>query len=180
MVLFSKMLTDGKGYSSMMNTNNIVIYPGTFDPITNGHVDLIERALRLFDNVCVAVAENIHKKTAFSLATRVELVQTVLADYPQVDVCGFSRLLTEFAIQRGANVIMRGLRAISDFEYEFQLAGMNRQLAPQLETVFLTPAEQHTYISSTLVKEISSLGGDVSMFVPVAVVGALNSLLKAR
>lgn len=159
-----------------MSNKNIVIYPGTFDPITNGHVDLIQRALRLFDGVCVAIAENINKKTAFSLTDRLELVTTVLAGYPEVEVCSFTKLLTEFARQRGINVIMRGLRAVSDFEYEFQLASMNRQLTPDIETVFLTPAEQYTYLSSTLVKEVAMLGGDVSRFVDPVVVSALKAL----
>jgi len=158
-----------------MSKKNIIIYPGTFDPITNGHVDLIQRALRLFDGVCVAIAESINKKTAFPLATRLELATTVLAAYPKVEVCGFSNLLTEFAKQRGVNVIMRGLRAISDFEYEFQLASINRQLAPDIETVFLMPAEQYTYLSSTLIKEVAVLGGDVSRFVDPVVASALKS-----
>jgi len=159
-----------------MSKKRIVIYPGTFDPITNGHVDLIQRALHLFDGVCVAIAENVNKKTVFPLTTRLELAASVLAAYPQVEVCSFNNLLVEFAKQRGVNVIMRGLRAISDVDYEFQLASMNRQLMPDIETVFLTPTEQYTYLSSTLVKEVAVLGGDVSKFVDPVIVSALKNL----
>jgi len=152
------------------------IYPGTFDPITNGHVDLIQRASRLFSKLIVAVAENPDKQSLFPLNKRVELAEAVLANQPRVEVCGFTQLLIDFTKQCGATVIVRGLRAVSDFEYEFQLAGMNRQLAPDIETVFLTPAEQYAYLSSTLVKEVAKLGGDVAPFIHPTVVSALKSL----
>ncbi len=151
----------------------IVLYPGTFDPITNGHLDLIERASRLFDHVVVAVAGSSSKKTLFTLDQRVDLVSQVVANIGNVEVCGFNGLLVDFAKQKNAEALMRGLRAVSDFEYEFQLANMNRRLAPQLESVFLTPSEQHSFISSTLVKEVAALGGDVTDFVPALVKDAL-------
>lgn len=149
------------------------IYPGTFDPITHGHSDLVQRAARLFDKVIVAVAANPVKKPAFALEERVRLARLVLADLKNVEVCGFDTLLADYARARGAQVILRGLRAVSDFEHEFQLAGMNRRLAPQVETLFLTPAEQYAYISSSLVREIAALGGDVSGFVHEGVRAAL-------
>ena len=142
------------------------IYPGTFDPITNGHLDLIARASRLYYKVVVAVAVNRGKTPLFSLDERVALVKAVTLEFPNVQVIGFGNLLVECAKQQGANVILRGLRAVSDFEYEFQLAGMNRRLAPELETVFLTPAEQYEFISSSMIREIAQLNGDVSCFVP--------------
>ena len=155
-----------------------VIYPGTFDPITNGHLDLVERAGGLFDEVIVAIAESANKKTAFSLSERVKLAETVLVGLPRVKVIGFNTLLYKFAEQQQAKIILRGLRVVSDFEYEFQLASMNRRIAPKIETVFLTPAEQHAFISSTLVKEIASFGGDVSQFVPPVVSAALREKYK--
>jgi len=158
----------------LMNKKNIAVYPGTFDPITNGHTDIIERAIGLFDRVIVAIAENKNKKTVFSLQRRIDLATAVLNKHASVAVYGFSNLLTEFACQHEASVIVRGLRAVSDFEYEFQLAAMNRRLAPNIETVFLTPTEQYAYISSTLVKEISFLGGDVTAFVHPEVQSALS------
>ncbi|HQV21832.1 MAG TPA: pantetheine-phosphate adenylyltransferase, partial [Agitococcus sp.] len=142
-----------------------VIYPGTFDPITNGHKDLVERASRLFDEVVVAVAAGYHKKPLFDLNERVELVRQVTAHLPNVKVCGFSQLLAKFVQEQRATAVLRGLRAVSDFEYEFQLANMNRQLVEDFETVFLTPSENLSFISSTLVREIARLGGDVSKFV---------------
>lgn len=145
------------------------IYPGTFDPITNGHLDIIARASNLYNKVIVAVAVNKGKTPLFSLDERVALVREVTPEFPNVEVIGFDNLLVDCARQLGANVILRGLRAVSDFEYEFQLAGMNRRLAPQLETVFLTPAEQYEFISSTMIREIAQLKGDVSCFVPDAV-----------
>ena len=157
--------------------NTIAIYPGTFDPVTNGHTDLVQRATRLFDQVIVAVAKGGSKEPVFPLQQRVLLVQEVLADMPGVKVCSFDTLLVDFMKEQGAGVILRGLRAVSDFEYEFQLAGMNRQLSPEVETVFLTPAEHYAYISSSLVREIASLGGDVSRFVHPKVVAALTSRL---
>ena len=155
-----------------------VVYPGTFDPITNGHIDLVERASRLFDRVIVAVAVNPDKGTAFPIETRVTLAREVLAHVANVEVCSFDNLLVDFVRQKEAGVILRGLRAVSDFEYEFQLAGMNRHLAPNVETLFLTPAEQYAYISSSLVREISSLGGDVTPFVHRKVVAALHDLIN--
>jgi len=143
-----------------------VIYPGTFDPITNGHKDLVERAARLFDEVVVAVAASEKKKPLFSLEERVALAQEVVAHLPNVRVVGFDKLLSFFVDDMDANVVLRGLRAVSDFEYEFQLANMNRQLNRDFETVFLTPSEHLSFISSSLVREIAILGGDVSQFVP--------------
>ena len=142
------------------------IYPGTFDPITNGHLDLIARATRLYDQVIVAVAVNRGKAPLFSLDERVTIIKEVTPEFANVQVIGFDNLLVDCAREHGANVILRGLRAVSDFEYEFQLAGMNRRLAPQLETVFLTPAEQYEFISSSMIREIAQLNGDVSYFVP--------------
>lgn len=150
------------------------IYPGTFDPITNGHTDLVERASRLFDKVIVSVAAVSGKNPVFNLDERVALAKDVLASLPNVEVCGFNILLVDFMREKGASVILRGLRAVSDFEYEFQLASMNRNLNPDIETMFLTPAEQYTYISSSLVREIASLGADVSPFVHEKVVAALK------
>lgn len=151
-----------------------VVYPGTFDPITNGHRDLIERAALRFDCVIVAVAGSTSKSTTFPMDERVALAREVLADIEGVEVSGFDGLLVDFARQRGAGVILRGLRAVSDFEYEFQLASMNRRLAPGVETMFLTPAEQYAFLSSSLVREIAALGGDVSPFVHPAVEAALR------
>ena len=154
--------------------NITAIYPGTFDPITNGHSDLIQRASRLFDKVIVAVAAVSGKQPVFTLEERVSLAKSVLTSYPNIEVCGFDTLLVNFMEEKGASVILRGLRAVSDFEYEFQLASMNRNLKPDIETLFLTPAEQYTYISSSLVREIASLGGDISPFVHENVVAALK------
>jgi len=142
------------------------MYPGTFDPVTNGHLDIIARAARLYQKVIVAVAVNSNKSPLFDMAVRVELLQKVTAGFDNVVIVGFDNLLVDCAKERGADVILRGLRAISDFEYEFQLAGMNRRLSPELETMFLTPAEQYEFISSSMIKEIARLGGDVSSFVP--------------
>lgn len=150
------------------------VYPGTFDPITNGHTDLVDRASQLFDKVIVAVAANPGKAPFFPLAQRIELAQTSLSQYEAVQVIGFDGLLVEFARLQKAKVLLRGLRAVSDFEYEFQLANMNRKLAPDIETLFLTPAEDFAYISSSLVREIALLGGDVSAFVPEKVGAALR------
>jgi len=151
-----------------------VVYPGTFDPITNGHSDLIARASKLFGKVIVAIAVNPGKNPAFDLQQRVELAQLVLREIENVEVRAFDNLLVDFVMQCNAGVILRGLRAVSDFEYEFQLAGMNRRLAPTVETLFLTPAEQFAFISSGLVREIASLGGDVSEFVHPQVQSALS------
>jgi len=144
----------------------IAIYPGTFDPVTNGHLDLIARASKLYAQIIVAVAVNKGKNPLFSLEERVGLAQAVTQEFANVRVIGFDNLLVDCAKQHGADVILRGLRAVSDFEYEFQLAGMNRRLAPELETVFLTPAEQYEFISSSMIREIAQLNGDVSSFVP--------------
>ncbi len=146
--------------------NITAIYPGTFDPITNGHLDLIARASRVYARVIVAIAVNRDKSPLLSIDERVELVKQVTTEYNNVDVIGFDTLLVECARKYGADVILRGLRAVSDFEYEFQLAGMNRRLSPDLETMFLTPAEQYEFISSSMIREIAKLGGDVSSFVP--------------
>lgn len=154
------------------------IYPGTFDPITRGHSDLVCRAARLFERVIVAVAASTSKQTVFDAEERQRMARTVLAEYPNVEVCTFDGLLVEFARRQGASVILRGLRAVSDFEYEFQLAGMNRKLAPDIETLFLTPAEQYTYISSRLVREIATLGGDVTDFVHPQVMAELLNKLR--
>ena len=152
----------------------IAIYPGTFDPITNGHTDLVQRASKLFGKVIVAVAANQNKHPFLTLRERVDLAKDILAQHQNVRVIGFDNLLAEFAVQQKANIILRGLRAVSDFEFEFQLANMNRRLAPQLETMFLTPAEQYSYISSSLVREIAMLGGNVAPFVHTKVAAALR------
>ena len=154
------------------------IYPGTFDPITLGHSDLVARATRLFEGVIVAVAGSTAKQTVFSLDERLHMARETLAEHPSVEVCSFDGLLVEFARAKGATVILRGLRAVSDFEYEFQLAGMNRKLAADIETMFLTPAEQYTYISSSLVREIAALGGDVAPFVHDVVMAELRNKLR--
>ncbi len=151
-----------------------VIYPGTFDPITNGHTDLVERACRLFDKVIVAVAASNRKGPLFTLEERVSLANQALSHLKNIEVCGFDILLVNFAKQKKACGVLRGLRAVSDFEYEFQLANMNRAIEPEVESLFLTPADHLSYISSSLVKEIGSLGGDVSKFVHPIVVQALN------
>ena len=158
--------------------DNIAIYPGTFDPITKGHSDLVERSARLFDKVIVALAARPGKQPVFSLEERIDLAQTVLSEFDNVEICGFDGLLVDFAHEKKANIIIRGLRAVSDFEYEFQLAGMNRKLAADIETLFLTPAEQYTYISSSLVREVASLGGDVSPFVHEKIVAELARKLR--
>jgi pantetheine-phosphate adenylyltransferase len=150
------------------------MYPGTFDPVTNGHQDLVRRAACIFDHVVVAIAASPHKAPLFSLEERMALARQVLGDLPNVRVDGYSGLTVEYARAHDLQVIIRGLRAVSDFEYEFQLASMNRHLATGVETVFMTPAEQYTFISSTLVREVAALGGDVSAFVHPAVAGALR------
>ena len=157
-----------------------VIFPGTFDPMTDGHRDLIERATKLFGTVIVGIAENKRKSPFFSLSERVSMAETILAHLDNVEVCGFSTLLMDFAKKNGATAIIRGLRVVSDFEYEFQLANMNRRLDADIETLFLTPAEQYSYISSSLVREIASLGGDVSYFVHETVSDALKARFKAH
>jgi len=154
------------------------VYPGTFDPITNGHIDLVQRASRLFDKVYVAVAASPGKKPMFTLDERVAMARLVLHDLKNVEVVGFDTLLVEFVRSLSAQVIIRGLRAVSDFEYEFQLAGMNRKLDSGIETVFLTPAEKYSYISSSLVREVAMLGGDVSDFVHDKVMAELQGRMK--
>ena len=141
------------------------VYPGTFDPLTRGHEDLVRRAATLFDRVVLAIADSKAKRPFFTLEERIGMAREVLGDMKNVEVVGFASLLTEFVRKQGARVVLRGLRAVSDFEYEFQLAGMNRNLYPEMETIFLTPSEQHMFISATLVREIAALGGDVSQFV---------------
>lgn len=141
------------------------VYPGTFNPITNGHTDLVERAARLFEHIIVAVGSNRQKTTSLPTEQRVELASEVLSHLPNVEVCSFDKLLTEFVRERNARVILRGLRTVADFEYEFQLVGMNRALDPEIETIFMAPEEHLSYISSTLVREIASYGGDISQFV---------------
>ena len=160
--------------------NITAIYPGTFDPLTNGHTDLVERAARIFDKVILAVAKGQEgaKQPVFSADERVSLANEVLQDISNVEVIQFDGLLVDFVEQQNAQVILRGLRAVSDFEYEFQLASMNRHLNENIETMFLTPAEQYSYISSSLVREIAGLGGDVSPFVHEKVAAALNNRIR--
>ncbi|WP_018691544.1 pantetheine-phosphate adenylyltransferase [Algicola sagamiensis] len=155
----------------------IALYPGTFDPITKGHIDLVERAGKLFDEVILAIAANPTKQPLFSLDERVDLCEKALTHIPNVSVIGFSGLLAQFAKDKGANILIRGLRAVSDFEYEFQLANMNRRLNPDLESVFLTPAEEYSFISSTLVKEVALHGGNVTEFVSPLIHEALKKKL---
>jgi pantetheine-phosphate adenylyltransferase len=150
------------------------LYPGTFDPITNGHTDLVRRAVRIFDEVVLAIASNPKKQPLFPLKDRIELARAVLQDMRNVRVVGFDNLLIDFARNQEARVILRGLRAVSDFETEFQMAEMNRHLAPEIETVFMTPTEQETFISASLVKEVAGFGGDVSGFVDARVAAALK------
>ena len=154
----------------------IAVYPGTFDPVTNGHSDLVQRASRLFDRVIVAIAANPAKTPLFNLECRVGMATKVLGEIDNVEVCGFSDLLVDFARQSKANVILRGLRAVSDFEFEMQLASMNRRLDSRIETVFMTPAEETSFISASLVKEVALHGGDVSQFVHKAVVEELANI----
>ena len=154
---------------------NSVIYPGTFDPVTNGHVDLAERAARLFDRVVFAIAHSPKKTPFFTLDERISLSEEALSHLSNVSVMGFSGLLIDFARDQNTECVLRGLRAVADFEYEFQLANMNRAMFKEFESVFLTPSEHLSYISSSLVREIAELGGDVSQFVPVNVATALKS-----
>ncbi len=156
----------------------IAVYPGTFDPITNGHSDLVIRAARMFDRIILAIADNSEKNPLFSLDERIALANQALRGVDHVTVVGFSGLLIDFAREAGAEVILRGLRAVSDFEYEFQLASMNRRLEPLLETVFLAPAENYTFVSASLVKEIARHGGDVSAFVHAEVFRMLKSKFR--
>ena len=155
------------------------IYPGTFDPITRGHEDLVRRAATLFDTLILAIAESPAKKPRFSLEERVEMAYEVIGDLPNVQIVGFNTLLMSFVHEKGAKVIVRGLRAVSDFEYEFQMAGMNRSLYPEVETVFLTPGEQYMFISAPMVREIARLGGDVGQFVHPSVEKRLRATTTA-
>jgi pantetheine-phosphate adenylyltransferase len=157
-----------------------VIYPGTFDPITNGHVDLTERAARMFDKVVVAIAFSEKKTPLFPLEQRVELCEQSLAHLDNIEVVGFSNLLIDFAKSQGSSCVLRGLRAVADFEYEFQLANMNRAMYPEFESVFLTPSEHLSYISSTLVREIAALDGDITPFVPPCVAEALAKKFSTK
>ena len=157
----------------------IAVYPGTFDPITRGHEDLVRRAAAMFDRVIVGVAESRSKRPFFTTDERVDMAREILAAYPNVEVRGFSCLLMDFLNECQARIIVRGLRAVSDFEYEFQMAGMNRVLRPDVETVFLTPADQYMFISATMVREIASLGGDVSKFVQPSVLARIGDKVEA-
>ena len=154
------------------------IYPGTFDPITLGHEDLVRRAARLFDHVVLAVADSRTKRPLFTLAERIDMAKAALADIKNVTVVGFSGLLMQFAREQQARVVLRGVRAVSDFDYEFQLAGMNRKLYPEVETVFMTPGEEYMFLSATLVREISVMGGDVSKFVSPSVAARLKAKVR--
>ena len=154
------------------------VYPGTFDPLTRGHEDLVRRASTLFDSLVLAIADSKAKRPFFTVDERIAMAREVLSDVKNVQVLGFSGLLTEFVREQKARVVLRGLRAVSDFEYEFQLAGMNRHLYPEMETIFLTPSEQHMFISATLVREIAALGGDVSEFVHPVVAKRLKQKAK--
>jgi len=162
----------------MALNRRVAIYAGTFDPVTRGHEDLVRRAACLFDRVIVAIAESQPKRPFFSLGERVAMAQEILAPYPNAEVCGFNGLLMDFLHAKGAKVIIRGLRAVSDFDYEFQMAGMNRNLYPEVETVFLTPGEQYMFISATMVREIAVLGGDVSKFVQPAIARRLAERVR--
>lgn len=154
------------------------VYPGTFDPMTLGHEDLMRRASRLFERLIIAVAAGHHKRTMFSIEERLDIAQQLAAKYPNVEVIPFRGLLRDFVLEHGGKVVVRGLRAVSDFEYEFQMAGMNRSLMPDVETVFLTPSDQYQFISSTFVREIATLGGDVSKFVSPLVLDRLRERIK--
>lgn len=159
-------------------SNGIAIYPGTFDPLTRGHEDLVRRASKLFQRVIVGVAGSRNKRPFFTLDERVGIAREVLADFSNVEVHGFDCLLMDFMREHGAKVILRGLRAVSDFEYEFQMAGMNRNLYPDVETLFLTPGEQHMFVSATMVREIATLGGDVSKFVQPSVEKCIKEKIR--
>lgn len=154
------------------------VYPGTFDPMTMGHVDLVKRASKLFDSVIIAIASSDSKKPMFTLEERIEIGNKIFTDDPKVEVVGFSGLLVNFAKENNANILIRGLRVVADFEYEFQLANMNRAMSPDIESVFLTPKEEYSYISSSLVKEIATMGGDVDRFVDPVTLEALNQKIN--
>ncbi len=163
---------------SSKQAESLAVYPGTFDPITNGHSDLIERAARVFHRVIVAIAENPQKAPLFSLQERIDMATAVIGDIPGVEIVGFSNLLADYVRDENASVILRGLRAVSDFEYEFQLASMNRHLVSEVETLFMTPAEEYSFISSSLVREVARMGGDVGEFVDPQVKQALINKFK--
>lgn len=156
------------------------VYPGTFDPMTLGHADLMARASQLWDRLIVAVAAGHHKKTMFSLEERLAMAKELAARHPNVEVIAFDSLLRDFVVGHGGKVVVRGLRAVSDFEYEFQMAGMNRQLMPEVETVFLTPSDQYQFVSGTFVREIAMLGGDVSKFVAPSVLERLKARVPKK
>lgn len=163
-----------------MSRNVLAVYPGTFDPMTLGHVDVVRRAAQLFDRVIVAVAAGHHKKTLFSLEERMDMARALVQPYPQVTVESFSGLMRDFVVARGAKAMIRGLRAVTDFDYEFQLAGMNRSLMPDVETVFLTPGDKYQFISSTFVREIATLGGEVDKFVDPLVEQRLLAKIRSQ
>lgn len=163
-----------------MADRRLAVYPGTFDPLTRGHEDLVRRAAGIFNRVVVGIAESQSKRPFFTLAERIDIARDALAGYPNVEVRGFDCLLMDFVNELGAKIIVRGLRAVSDFEYEFQMAGMNRNLYPEVETVFLTPGEQYMFVSATMVREIAGFGGDVSKFVQPAVAERLRAIVLAR
>lgn len=158
----------------------VAIYPGTFDPITNGHWDIMRRATGLFEQVVVALAVNVNKRPLFPLATRMRMIRDVVGDNPRVEVDAFHGLLVDYAHSRGARFLIRGLRAVADFEYEFQFAHMNRQLAPDIETIFLPTNEENFYVSSSLVREVGAMGGDVSRLVPIATLPTLKRKFRKK
>ena len=162
-----------------MSNNVIAVYPGTFDPMTLGHEDIVRRATQLFDSIIVVVAAGHHKKTMFSLDERIEIAREVVKPYPKVTVEGFGGLTRDFVVARGARAMIRGLRAVTDFDYEFQLAGMNRTLMPDVETVFLTPSDRYQFVSSTFVREIATLGGEIDKFVEPFVRERLEAKVRA-
>jgi pantetheine-phosphate adenylyltransferase len=162
------------------STELTAVYPGTFDPMTLGHADLMRRASQLFGRLILAVAAGHHKRTMFSVDERLEMAKELARDYPNVEVVSFSGLLRDFVVEHGGKVVVRGLRAVSDFEYEFQMAGMNRQLMPDVETVFLTPSDQFQFVSGTFVREIAMLGGDVSKFVAPSVLARLQARVARK
>ncbi|MBK7548849.1 MAG: pantetheine-phosphate adenylyltransferase [Rhodoferax sp.] len=163
-----------------MSNKVIAVYPGTFDPMTLGHEDVVRRAAQLFDRVIVAVAAGHHKKTMFTLAERVDMAREVVKSYPHVTVESFDGLMRDFVVARGAKAMVRGLRAVTDFDYEFQLAGMNRSLMPDVETVFLTPSDKYQFISSTFVREIALLGGEVDKFVEPMVLKRIMDKVRSQ
>ena len=161
-----------------MATDVLAVYPGTFDPMTLGHEDVVQRACQLFGRLIVAVAAGHHKKSLFTMQERIDMAREALKDYPQVSVEGFSGLVRDFVVARGGKAMVRGVRAVTDFDYEFQLAGMNRHLMPEVETVFLTPSDQYQFVSGTFVREIATLGGDVSKFVAPSVLSRLQERIS--